>query len=60
MPRKNGVREDTINEISDLLYHLVVMMADQNIRLEEIEAVLKERSSKIGNLKTPHQSNPNS
>ena len=27
---KNGVQGDTVGEISDLIYHLLVMMADQN------------------------------
>ena len=38
---KNGVQGDTVGEISDLIYHLLVMMADQNIPLaavmEELE-----------------------
>ena len=28
---KNGVKEDTVGEISDLIYHLTVMMVEQNI-----------------------------
>ncbi len=51
---KNGKNEDTILEISDLLYHLTVLMAQQGITLEEVEAELKKRSGKQGNLKTFH------
>ena len=53
---KNGVESDTVGEISDLLYHLVVMMAQQNIPLEAVMAELDARSQKIGNLKQFHQS----
>ena len=36
---KNGVQAETVGEISDLLYHLTVMMVKQGIPLE---AVLEE------------------
>lgn len=49
---KNGDPIETVNEISDLLYHLLVMMADQDISLNDVMAELKQRSEKIGNLKT--------
>ena len=52
---KNGVKEDTIGEISDLLYHLTVMMANEGITPEEVEAELVRRHQKQGNLKTFHQ-----
>ena len=48
---KNGVEEDTVNECSDLLYHLMVLLADQNIPLDAVLAELDRRSAKIGNLK---------
>ena len=57
---KNGVRVDTENEICDLLYHLTVLMVQQQIPLEDIFAILEERSQKIGNLKKQHQSDHNS
>lgn len=53
---KNGVREDTVGEISDLIYHLMVMMADQNIPLSAVMEELDRRSLKIGNLKQFHVS----
>ena len=52
---KNGIKEDTIGEISDLLYHLVVMMSNEGITPEEVEAELARRHQKQGNLKTFHQ-----
>ena len=48
---KNGVKEDTVGEISDLLYHLVVMMSNEGITPEEVEAELARRHQKQGNLK---------
>jgi phosphoribosyl-ATP pyrophosphohydrolase len=49
-------RFDLENEICDLLYHLLVLMAEQNIPLEAVESILRERSRKIGNLKQAHAS----
>jgi phosphoribosyl-ATP pyrophosphohydrolase len=48
---KNGKNEETIYEISDLIYHLMVMMVDQGIDIQEIMDELEKRSAKIGNLK---------
>ena len=56
---KNGDNKETILEISDLLYHLMVMMVDQEIRIEEIYAELEKRSEKTGNLKQFHQVDKN-
>lgn len=53
---KNGVQGDTVGEISDLIYHLLVMMADQNIPLAAVMEELDRRSRKIGNLKQFHTS----
>ena len=52
---KNGVQADTVGEISDLIYHLTVMMAQQNIPLEAVLEELERRSAKIGNLKQMRQ-----
>ena len=56
---KNGVENDTVGEISDLIYHLMVMMVQQGIPLEAVMAELEQRSHKIGNLKQFHQSDHN-
>lgn len=53
---KNGIQEDTVGEISDLIYHLLVMMADQSIPLDAVMEELDRRSLKIGNLKQFHTS----
>ncbi len=39
----SGNREATINESADLLYHLLVLLADQDIRLSEVTDTLEQR-----------------
>lgn len=56
---KNGENEATVLEISDLLYHLSVLMAQQDITWEQVEAELEKRSEKQGNLKQFHQVDKN-
>ena len=53
---KNGEKTETVGEICDLLYHLLVMMAQEGIPVEDVEAVLEQRRQKIGNLKQFHVS----
>ena len=48
---KNGDNSETVLEISDLIYHLFVMMVDQGIAVEDVMAELDKRSNKTGNLK---------
>ena len=57
---KNGDNEELKNEINDLLYHVMVLCANQGLEWSEIERVLDERNEKIGNLKTFHQVDKNS
>lgn len=49
---KNGVAADTVGEVSDLMYHLLVMLAAQDIPVSAVMEELDRRSQKIGNLKT--------
>lgn len=56
---KNGVQDETVGEISDLIYHLTVMMVQSGIPLEAVMAELDARSVKIGNLKQFHVSDHN-
>ena len=56
---KNGVKADTVGEISDLLFHLVVMMANEGITPGEVKAELARRHQKQGNLKTFHKVDKN-
>lgn len=51
---KNNDKEETVYEITDLIYHTLVMMANQGITPEDIEAELEKRAAKAGNLKKFH------
>lgn len=53
---KNGDQEATVGEISDLFYHVLVLMVNEGIPLEAVTAELERRSQKIGNLKKFHAS----
>ena len=57
---KNGVKEETVGEICDLIYHTLVMMVDQDITIEDVEEVLRQRAEKSGNRKQFHQVDKNS
>ena len=57
---KNGEKDETVGEICDLIYHTLVMMVDQGITIEDVEAVLHKRAEKSGNLKQFHQVDKNS
>lgn len=52
---KNNDNAELANEICDLIYHLMVLMVEQDLPLEQVTAILKERGQKIGNLKQFHQ-----
>ena len=56
---KNNDNDELANEICDLLYHMLVMMAEQNLPLEKVIEILEERRQKIGNLKQFHVSDHN-
>lgn len=43
---KNNDRDEIINETSDLIFHLLVMLADQNIELDDIVLNLQKRHIK--------------
>ncbi|MHC1694563.1 MAG: phosphoribosyl-ATP diphosphatase [Eubacteriales bacterium] len=46
---KNG--EGVVPEVSDLIYHLLVMLSACDIPLSEVMGELERRSAKMGNLK---------
>ncbi|MBD5132994.1 MAG: phosphoribosyl-ATP diphosphatase [Clostridiales bacterium] len=52
---KNDVPADTVGEICDLIYHLMVMMAEKGIPLDDVLTELDRRARKIGNLKQMKQ-----
>lgn len=57
---KNGNNEELMNEINDLLYHVMVLAANQGLEWCNVEKVLEKRNEKIGNLKEFHQVDKNS
>lgn len=56
---KNNDREETIYEISDLVFHTLVMMANQGITIEQVAQELEKRTGKTSNLKQFHQVDKN-
>lgn len=57
---KNGDNRETVLEISDLAYHLLVLMVEQGISVEDVMGELETRRQKTGNLKTFHVVDKNS
>lgn len=53
-------KSDFNNEVCDLIFHLLVLLAERDIEIEEIDNILKERSAKTGNLKKMKKVNKNS
>ena len=52
---KNNNQEELIGEISDLFYHVLVLMYQQGIQVEDIVEKLRERHQISGNKKEFHQ-----
>ncbi len=48
---KNDNPEDLKNEVCDLLYHLLVMLAEKEVGIDGVLEILEQRRQKIGNLK---------
>lgn len=44
-------KEDQVNEIGDLLYHIAVLMVEKGITLDDVNTELEKRSQKQHNLK---------
>ena len=56
---KNNDNDELKNEIADLFYHVMVLCAQKGLDYSEVEEILRERSNKIGNLKTFHVTDKN-
>ena len=56
---KNGDNDELMNEINDLIYHIMVLAVDRGLEWTDVEKVLDERNEKIGNLKTFLQTDKN-
>lgn len=48
---KENNNDEVVNELSDLFYHLFVLMAEKGISLDDVNDELSRRSKKTGNLK---------
>ena len=56
---KNGESGQVVSEMSDLIYHLMVLLVQQDIPLSAVMEELDRRSQKIGNLKKMHVTDRN-
>ena len=56
---KNSNPSELVGEVSDLLYHLLVLLANESISWNEVDAELTLRSGKIGNKKEFRNVDPN-
>lgn len=52
---KNEDKKEVIYELSDLLYHLSVLLAEKEVTWDDIFEELKQRELKEGNLKISHK-----
>ena len=52
---KNTDKEELVGEISDLVYHLLVLMYNKKVNLNDIKDKLEERHKKQGNKKIEHK-----
>ena len=57
---KNADKDELSNEVCDLIYHLMVMMVESGVALEDIMTILDARRAKIGNLKVMRQTDKES
>ena len=57
---KNGNNDELMNEINDLLYHVMVLAANQGLSWDDVERVLAERNNISGNKKQTHKVDKNS
>ncbi|WP_195515170.1 phosphoribosyl-ATP diphosphatase [Paraclostridium bifermentans] len=48
---KGNEKQEIVNEICDLAYHILVLMADQDVNIEEVKNELINRRNKINNFK---------
>jgi len=56
---KNQDKSELISELCDLTFHAAVLMAQMDIKPEEISQELAHRAQKAGNLKQFHQVDKN-
>ncbi len=52
---KNHDNEELSNEMCDLIYHMLVLMVESGVELDDVMNILEQRRLKIGNLKVFHE-----
>lgn len=57
---KNQDRTELSNEMSDLINHMLVLMVEAGLTLDDVGVILEERRQKTGNLKKFHVVDKNS
>jgi phosphoribosyl-ATP pyrophosphohydrolase len=55
---KGGRLDELKGEIGDLLYHLLVLMAETGLEPADVYRLLEERRQKVGNLKPKTENTP--
>ena len=56
---KNGAKENIIEEASDLIYHLLVLLVQSDVPYAEVSDELEKRAGKAGNLKAMRETDKN-
>ncbi len=56
---KNKDKNELVMEMSDLIFHMTVLMANEGICVEDLEEEYRKRNKIEGNLKTFHQVDKN-
>ncbi|MCD7945242.1 MAG: phosphoribosyl-ATP diphosphatase [Clostridiales bacterium] len=56
---KDGNREETVSQCAGLLYHLLVLLVNEDIPAQALGETLDLRNGATGNLKTFHQTDVN-
>ncbi|MET3558915.1 phosphoribosyl-ATP pyrophosphohydrolase [Streptococcus rupicaprae] len=47
---KNADQSELVNETADLLYHLMVMLVEQGVTIQDVEAILAQRHGQSSKL----------
>lgn len=56
---KNNDNDELSNEMCDLIYHMMVLMVQRGVALDDVTDILRQRAKKTGNLKQFHQTDKN-
>ena len=56
---KNRDKAELCGEVADLLYHMAVVMNEQELSVDEVQTLLQERGMKKNNLKNFHSVDKN-